>query len=70
MWVLILAILVAVWAIWVAREVTNAGGYPPYQDSARCTQDCNQGRDCDCYQRSCDMTVKEYDNWPFPRSKP
>ena len=70
MWILVLAILVALWAIWVAYEVTKVGGYPPYQDSARCSQDCRQGRDCDCFKRSCDMTVTEYDSWPFPRSKP
>lgn len=69
MWFIILAAIVAVWAVWVAWEVNRAGGYPPYQDS--CTQDCCQGRNCDCYERSCDMAVSEYDaNWPFPRSKP
>jgi hypothetical protein len=58
---------------------------PPYQaplKSVECNQDCRQGRDCDCFQRSCDMTVEEFDGkldtklnpqaaWPFPTgSKP
>lgn len=70
MGIVIVIALVAAWAFWVAYEVNKAGGYPPYQDSVQCNQNCNQGRDCDCYQRSCDMTVEEYKNWPFPRSKP
>lgn len=66
--------IVAVWAAWTAYEVNKAGGYPPYQDNTmRCKQDCRQGRECDCYQRSCDMTVKEYKEataaWPFPVEK-
>lgn len=48
---------------------------PPYQEPVKCNQDCNQGRDCDCFQRSCDLTVEEFDTqlnpkatWPFPTS--
>ena len=63
-------VVISLWAVWVAWEVSKAGGYPPYQDSARCSQVCDQGRNCDCFQRSCDMTVQEYDNWPFPRGRP
>ena len=68
MWILVLGIIVAVWAFWVAYEVNKEGGYKMYKDtSVACNQNCNQGRDCDCFQRSCDMTVKEYDaRWPFP----
>ena len=46
---------------------------PPYQPPVKCNQDCNQGRDCDCFQQSCDMSVSEFDSklkpnatWPFP----
>lgn len=73
MWIVLFCIVIAVWAVWVAYTVTQAGGYPPYQDNMnKCNKDCNQGRNCDCYQRSCDMTVAEYDNktWPFPKEKP
>ena len=57
MWILVLAGLVAVWAVWVAWEVNKAGGYPPYQDNTtKCNKTCDQDR--------------EYDTWPFPRSKP
>lgn len=46
----------------------------PYPAPVRCNQNCRQGRDCDCFQRSCDMTVREYDlpneHWPFPHPKP
>lgn len=71
MWILAIAIIVAIWALWVAWEVNKNGGYLPYKDSTTgCNQDCRQGRECDCYQRSCDMTVKEYDaQWPFPVEK-
>lgn len=49
---------------------------PPYPPPVKCSGDCNQGRDCDCFQRSCDMTVEEFDatklnpqaTWPFPTS--
>lgn len=69
---LAIIVVVAIWAVWVAYQINKAGGYPPYQDSTvKCNQNCNQGRDCDCYQRSCDMTVQEYDaQWPFPKDKP
>lgn len=50
---------------------------PPYQEPVKCNQDCRQGRDCDCFQRACGMTVEEYDkqgkttpSWPFPMNKP
>lgn len=46
---------------------------PPYQEPVKCNQDCRQGRDCDCFQQSCDMSVEEFDSklnpnatWPFP----
>jgi hypothetical protein len=49
---------------------------PPYQPpvkSVGCNGDCNQGRDCVCFQQSCDMSVQEFDTklnpqatWPFP----
>lgn len=47
---------------------------PPYQSPVgKCTQDCRQGRDCTCFQQSCDQTVQEFDSklnpkatWPFP----
>lgn len=68
--VAIIAIIAYLLAYFVSRE----GGYPPYQDSFKCNHDCRQGRDCDCYQRSCDMSVQEYDKlhaaWPFPHNKP
>jgi hypothetical protein len=45
------------------------------RQTVKCNQDCNQGRDCDCFQRSCDLTVEEFDTqlnpkatWPFPVS--
>jgi hypothetical protein len=66
-------IVIASWAFWVAYVVNKEGGYPlssngePTVKTVRCNQNCNQGRDCDCFQRSCDMTVKEYyAHWPFP----
>lgn len=72
MWILAIAGIVALWAAWTAYEVNKAGGYQPYKDNTSgCNQNCRQGRDCDCYERSCDMSVQEYDaQWPFPRSKP
>lgn len=69
MWVIIFATVIAVWAAWVAYEVSKAGGYPPYQDS--CNQNCKQGRECECYERSCNMTAEEYNaQWPFPKARP
>lgn len=38
MLIVALAIVVAIWAVWVAYVVTREGGYPPYQDN---TQDLN-----------------------------
>lgn len=71
---IICGIGVGFWALWVAWKVTKAGGVQPYQDSqlvqCGCNHDCRQGRDCDCYERSCNMTVQEYDNWPFPKERP
>lgn len=54
---------------------------PPYATPGKCTQNCNQGRDCTCFQQSCDQTVEEFSRpkpamitpnaaWPFPTSKP
>lgn len=51
---------------------------PPYQPPVKtveCNRDCRQGRDCDCFQRSCDLSVAEFKNqappnWPFPMEKP
>lgn len=33
----------------------------PSTSVSQCNQHCRQGRDCDCYQRSCDMAAEEYD---------
>jgi hypothetical protein len=69
------AIVWIVIGIWVyATKVRLA--IPPYQAPV-CTGDCAQGRNCTCFQQSCDMTVEEYDKrgkpiaaWPFPRNRP
>lgn len=77
----ILATLVVFWAVWVAYEVTKNGiepqkpeplNVPEVLTSSACTQKCRQGRDCTCFQQSCDMTTKDYDNpnWPFPAPWP
>jgi len=63
-------VAVAAWAVWVAWTVNREGGVPPYQDTTLCDKNCRQGSDCECYQRSCDMTVQEYDRWPFPKDRP
>lgn len=70
--ILTVMIIVAIWAVWVAYEVNKDKSYPldTENKSAECNKDCRQGRDCDCFQRSCDLTVKEYDTWPFPRKMP
>ena len=70
--IIISMLVIAAWAGWVAYQVSKAGGYPPYQDNTtKCNQDCRQGRNCDCYQLSCDMTAEEYAaQWPFPVNKP
>lgn len=33
MWIVLLAVAVAVWAAWVAYTINKHGGYPPYQDN-------------------------------------
>lgn len=60
------------------QEATMAD--PPYQTPVKtsgCNGDCNQGRDCVCFQQSCDQSVQEFDSklnpkaaWPFPMEKP
>lgn len=76
----VLATLVALWAVWVAYEVTKNGINPQQPEPLKlpevlvkngCNQKCEQGRDCVCFQQSCDMTTKDYDNskWPFPTDK-
>lgn len=56
--------------VWMWVECRSAPLAPPPYPVPRCNQNCRQGRDCDCYERSCDMTPEQYDNWPFPRTKP
>lgn len=53
--------------------IMQARPIPPYQEQVKCTQDCRQGRDCDCFKQSCELDVAEYDKtgkpiaaWPFP----
>ena len=70
MWIFILAIAIGIWAAWVSYEIAKDRGYID-TGVVKCNQNCDQGRECDCYQRSCDMTVKEFDaNWPFPKERP
>lgn len=59
---------------WQEAVVDNAAP-PPYPSPVECNRDCRQGRDCDCFQRSCDQSVEEFDTtlnpkaaWPFPTS--
>lgn len=81
---LFIVIAIAVWALWVAKLVSDEGGYPPYQDS--CTQDCAQGRQCTCgwpgtterCTAVCNKAQAQHQlddefnnaNWPFPVQKP
>ena len=57
--------------------VIQARPLPPYQAPNVCTQNCRQGRDCDCFKQSCELDVVEYDKtgkliaaWPFPHNRP
>ena len=62
----------ACYLVWQWQQATPAP--EPYPMPVTCNQDCRQGRDCDCFQRSCDMSVAEFDGtklnpkatWPFP----
>lgn len=58
MWVLIVGIVIAVWAFWVANEVAK-------NKEDMCSHDCNQGRNCTCFKTQ----TQPYPEWPFPRSE-
>lgn len=72
----IIIVLTAFACYLVFKWQAAAMAIPPYQapvKSVGCNGDCNQGRDCVCFQRSCDMSVQEFDTplnpkaaWPFP----
>lgn len=69
---ILLVVLVALWAMWVSYiskdippHVVHNEPEPPKESPA------------EAYQRSCDMTVNEYDkqnqppdHWPFPKHRP
>jgi len=59
--IVIFAVIVAIWAAWVAWQVAKEGGHNPYRDS--CTHNCNQGRNCTC------GTPETNPRWPFPADK-
>jgi hypothetical protein len=77
-----LLIVIAIFVLWYFFLFKKESlATPPYQNPVGgCNQDCNQGRDCVCFQESCDQTVAEYDKnrekvlasnatWPFPNGK-
>lgn len=69
---IIAGVFVLIFAIYVAVAVNAAGGYPPYQDSTKCNQDCSQGRACTCIDQTKLRLDDEFNNanWPFPVNKP
>lgn len=58
--IVIFAVIVAIWAAWVAWQVAKEGGHNPYHDSNR-----------DNYSESyCESETAETNpQWPFPADK-
>ena len=56
--IVIFAVIVAIWAAWVAWQVAKEGGHNPYRDSSR-----------DSYSESYCETPETNPRWPFPVSQ-
>lgn len=75
--VIIVTAIFCCYLVYRWQEAVVGSAPEPYPVPVKCNQDCRQGRDCDCFQRSCDMSVEEFDGtkmnptaaWPFPTSR-
>lgn len=52
--IFVLFIVVVIALMWVIK-------FFDVQSNSKCTQDCNQGRNCTCNKKD-----QEDENWPFP----